>query len=274
MDNNPIRIVTAIQARMTSTRLAGKVLLPLAGKPLLMRLIERVRQASLVGRIVVITTESPLDDPIVELCRDEDVLCFRGHPTDLLDRHYKVGRNYNADAVVKIPSDVPLIDPDIIDRVLRKYLLRPGFYDYVSNLHPATYPDGNDVEVIGMKALQTAWYKALKPYEREHTTPYIWDRPNEFVIANVKWEKKLDYSMTHRWTIDYPEDYEFISAVYDELYPHKNIFKLEDILDLLKLRPDIAEINSAYLGSNWYSKHLEELETISAEETRKHLITT
>lgn len=269
MNYSSIKVVTAIQARMSSTRLPGKIMLPLAGKPLLMRLVERVKRASLAGRIVVITTESPLDDPIVDLCRNERVLCFRGHPTDLLDRHFRVGRNYNADAVVKIPSDVPLIDPDIIDLVLKKYLSNPSSYDYVSNLHPATYPDGNDVEVVSMKALQKAWHRALKPFEREHTTPYIWDRPEDFKLGNIEWEKGLDYSMSHRWTIDYPEDYDFIKTVYNELYPCNNYFKLEDILDLLSRRPDIEKINAAYLGVNWYHNHLEELETINSEKTRR-----
>src|SRR5262249_36585416 len=154
-------------------------------------------------------------------------------PTDLLDRHYRAAINLGVDAVVKIPSDCPLIDPAVIDRVLTFYLENPKF-DYVSNLHPPTYPDGNDVEVISMAARERALIESTKSYEREHTTPFLWDRPRQFRIGNIKWETGLDYSMSHRWTIDYVEDYAMISAVYDELWSQsKPVFSIDDILKLL-----------------------------------------
>lgn len=261
-------IVTVIQARTGSSRLPNKVMLPLLGKPLLVRLVERVQAAELVGTVVVATTTDPQDDVIEALCQEEGLLCFRGRPTDLLDRHYQAGRQFNADAVVKIPSDVPLIDPKIIDKVLGVYLGNPDTYDYVSNLHPPSYPDGNDVEVVYMEALEIAWTYAERSFEREHTTPFIWENPERFSICNVVWETGLDYSMTHRWTMDYQEDYEFIKAVYEELTPQNPLFGLEDILALLDQRPDMAEINAEYTGVNWYRHHLNELRTIAPAQTR------
>jgi spore coat polysaccharide biosynthesis protein SpsF len=263
-----INVVTVVQARTGSSRLPNKVMLPLAGKPLLVRMVERVQAAKLAGTVVVATTTNSQDDLIEELCRREGILCFRGHPTDLLDRHYRAGKHFDADAVVKIPSDVPLIDPKIIDKVLGTYLLNPDAYDYVSNLHPPSYPDGNDVEVMYMGALEIAWREAKRGFEREHTTPFLWESPERFSIANVAWETGLDYSMTHRWTIDYEEDYMFIDAVYEALYPYDPLFGLGDILALLELRPEIADLNALYAGVNWYRHHLDDLKTVGQQQTR------
>lgn len=184
----PQRVVTIVQARTGSTRLPNKVLRPLAGAPLLARMVERVRAARLAGTVVVATTTEPGDDPIADLCRAAGLACFRGDPLDLLDRHYQAALAYAATAVVKIPSDCPLIDPTIIDRVLGHFLDHPGAFDFVSNLHPASYPDGNDVEVMTLEALATAWREATRPLEREHTTPYLWENPDRFRIGNVLWE--------------------------------------------------------------------------------------
>lgn len=258
-----------MQARTGSTRLNNKVLLPLAGKPLLARQAERILQAKLSFDFVVATTIEASDAPIREICKQEGLACFSGHPTDLLDRHYQAALQVMPDAVVKIPSDCPLIDPAIIDKVLQFYLDRHDEYDYVSNLHPASYPDGNDVEVMSFSALEMAWNFADKTFEREHTTPYIWERPDEFNIGNVEWETGLDYSMSHRFTIDYPQDYEFIKAVFEALWVlEAPVFSLADILALLEKRPDLLPINAKYSGVNWYRHHLHELSTVKIHETR------
>ncbi|MCA9958458.1 MAG: glycosyltransferase family protein [Anaerolineales bacterium] len=266
---NNVKVVTVIQARVGSSRLPGKVLRPLLGKPLLVRMIERVRAARLVGTIVVATTTDPADDPIVTLCHKEEIHCYRGHPTDLLDRHVQVGWQFGADAIVKIPSDCPLIDPTVIDRVLAVYLNAPEAYDYVSNLHPATYPDGNDVEIIRMEALARAWREASRNFEREHTTPYLWERPTQFRLGNVVWETGMNYAMSHRWTIDYEPDYRFIKAVYEALYPQNPLFGLDDILQLLSENPALAALNEIYAGVNWYRHYLSDLLTITPDQTRQ-----
>jgi spore coat polysaccharide biosynthesis protein SpsF len=266
---NEQTITTIIQTRTGSSRLPDKVLMPLQGRPLFLRQIERVRAARLCGRVVVATTTDASDDVIADICLNEGLLLFRGHPQDLLDRHYQAALRYPAGAVIKIPSDCPLIDPQVIDQVTGYYLGHPGAYDYVSNLHPATWPDGNDVEIMTFSALEQAWREAVRPMEREHTTPFIWERSERFRIGNVAMGDGEDLSMTHRYTIDYPEDYTFIRAVFDELYPLNPLFGTTDILSLLERRPDIYAINARYAGVNWYRHHLDELRTVGAGQTKQ-----
>ena len=261
-------VITVVQARVGSTRLPGKAMLPLCEKPLLLRMVERVRAAKLVGTVVVATTTHEDDNSIVELCEKNNIEVYRGSRFDLLDRHYQVASKYRATEVVKIPSDCPLIDPTVIDKVIQYYFTHHKKLDYVSNLHPATYPDGNDVEIMSLATLEQAWENAIAPMELEHTTPYIWERSHQFTIGNMPWETGLDYSMSHRWTIDYKEDYEFIKQVYDQLYPANPNFSLQDILNLLDKHPEMMEINSKWAGVNWYRNHLHELKTIGKQQTR------
>jgi spore coat polysaccharide biosynthesis protein SpsF len=263
-------MLTLIQARRGSSRLPDKVSLDLCGRPLLVRQVERVQRAKLVGRVAVITTTDASDDALVELCQQYGIEVFRGSALDLLDRHYQAALHFGeTEGVVKIPSDCPLIDPAIIDKVLGVYKETAGQYDFVSNLHPATYPDGNDVEAMTFAALETAWHEAQRPLEREHTTPFFWENPDRFRLANVTWETGLDYSMSHRLTIDYPADYEFIKAVYEALYPTDSNFGLDEILTLLKQRPDIYALNADLAGVNWYRNHLDELKTVDAGNTKQ-----
>jgi spore coat polysaccharide biosynthesis protein SpsF len=264
-----VRVAVVVQARTRSTRLPGKVLLPLAGKTLLERQIERISSAQEPFEIAVATTADPSDNAIHEAARRAGVRCIAGHPSNLLDRHHAVACELEADVVVKIPSDCPLIDPDVIDRVIARYHACRGRADYVSNLHPATYPDGNDVEVLSFQALDTAHREATKAFELEHTTPYIWERPERFRIENMVWETGLDFSMSHRFTVDYPEDYEFVKVVYEQLWSSvRPVFSLHEILALLEAEPRIARINERYCGVNWYRHHLHELMHISPDETR------
>jgi spore coat polysaccharide biosynthesis protein SpsF len=143
-----LNIVIIIQARTGSSRLPGKIFIPLADKPLLLRMIERVNATKTPKIIAVATTEEVADDPVSDLCITEGINIFRGHSTNLLDQHFKASLNYDPEIVVKIPSDCPLIDPDVIDKVLDFFITNMDKYDYVSNLHSATYPDGNDVEFM------------------------------------------------------------------------------------------------------------------------------
>lgn len=261
-------ISIVVQARMSSSRLPKKVLLPVLGESLLYRMIERLQQIKHKASIVIATSENSEDDVIEEFCQAKNITCFRGSLNNLLDRHYQVGVLTNADIVIKIPSDCPLIDPRIVDKVLDFYVENEGKYDFVSNLHPATYPDGNDVEIMTFEALKKAWQEATRPLELEHTTPYFWENPDKFRLANVTWETGLDYSMSHRFTIDYYEDYLFIKRVFEELYPQNPAFSLEDILSLLEEKPEIYAINQHFAGVNWYRNHLGELKTITSEQTK------
>lgn len=261
-----MKILTVIQARLGSSRLPGKVLRPLGRGSVLSEMVRRVRASRHAGQVVVATTTDPQDDALVAHCEAHNLSVFRGHPTDLLDRHYQAMKAFRAEAVVKIPSDCPLIDPKAIDRVLGYFEINAAALDYVSNLHPQSYPDGNDVEVMTAAALERAWREATKPYEREHTTPYLWDNPERFRLGNVLWEKGIDLSRTHRWTLDYPEDYELIRAVYDALAPRDPSFDVDAIVRLVDSRPELKRLNAAHLGYAWYNGHAKELKTLSGKE--------
>ena len=263
-----MKTVVVVQARMGSSRLPGKVLRSLGGRPVLERMLERLAHAKAPFHTVVATTVDRGDDAIVDLCRALGVDHFRGSRDDLLDRHYRAALERGAEVVVKIPSDCPLIDPAVVDNVLCRFSADPFSFDYVSNLHPATYPDGNDVEVMSITALATAWLHARRPLEREHTTPYLWERPEDFRLANVAWETGKDLSMTHRVTLDYEEDLALIERVFTLLSGHHRVFSVEEVAMLLDERPDVRAINARYAGVNWYRHHLGELRTVGANATR------
>jgi spore coat polysaccharide biosynthesis protein SpsF len=208
----------------------------------------------------VATTVLAADDAIVAACRRAGVRCFRGHPTDLLDRHVRAGRALGADFVVKIPSDCPLIDPDAIDAVLSAHEEDGGAHDYVGNLRPPSWPDGNDCEVVAMPALEIAWREADKPFQREHTTPFIWDQPHRFRVRNVRWATGIDLSRTHRFTLDHPEDYALVSAIEDALGP--KVFGTGAILELLAARPELLALNARHHGASWIDHHRHDLATL------------
>jgi spore coat polysaccharide biosynthesis protein SpsF len=264
-----LKTLIVVQARTGSTRLPGKVLLPAAGAPLLIRQLERILAAQTRADLVVATTDRSADDGLVETVRRFGVRVFRGHPSDLLDRHYRAALAARADVVVKIPSDCPLIDPAAIDGVVAAFQGADGRLDFVSNLHPPSWPDGHDVEAMSMAALASAFREAAAPHEREHTTPFLWDQPSRFRLGNVAWPTGLDYSSSYRMTLDYAEDYALIAAVYQALWrKDRPIFSLDDVLRLLAERPALRQLNAAYAGVNWYRHHLSSLRTITAQDTR------
>lgn len=260
-------VLVCVQARMGSTRLPGKILREVLGKPLLLHMVERVRRARKVTRVAVITSTEPENDCLQTLCDAQGIAIYRGSEHDLLDRHVQAGRKWEADFVAKIPSDCPLSDPAIIDTVLSLWLDHPDRYDYVSNYHPPTFPDGLDVEGASMAVLETAWREAERPLEREHTFPFIWDQPERFRIGNVS-NPLGNLFMSHRWTLDYEEDYQFIKAVLEH-FEDRPDFGMDDVLELLDKRPDIAAINARYAGVNWYRKHEGELKTVTKDQYRK-----
>jgi spore coat polysaccharide biosynthesis protein SpsF len=257
------RVVGVVQARTGSTRLPGKVLRTIGGRPVLAWMLERVMAARELDEVIVATTYLAVDDPIRLLCAELGVHCHSGHPTDLLDRHLKAGRAREADAVVKIPSDCPLIDPRIIDLVVGNFRLHYPRYAFVSNLHPPTWPDGNDVEVLRFDVLEEAWCLATRTFQREHTTPFIWDQPERFPIGNVVWSGGRDLSATHRLTLDYEEDLALIGEVFTALHrPGEAPFSVDEIVDYLDGHPQVLALNARHLGSSWMSRHVQELNTL------------
>lgn len=263
-----MKTLVVVQARMGSRRLPGKVLLPLAGRPLLERMLQRLLAARHPFQLCVATSNLAEDEPIRQLCRRMAIPVVSDHPTDLLTRHLAAARSFEAEAIAKIPSDCPLIDPTVVDRVLDHFAARAREIDFVTNLHPPSWPDGNDVEVMTRDALELAAAEARRPFEREHTTPFIWDNPERFRIANVSWGGGRDLSKTYRFTIDYREDYELIAAIYDELCTaQRPVFNLPDILALLARRPELMRINARWSGQSWHLAELGQLRSVSVGES-------
>jgi len=232
-----VRVVAIVQARMGSTRLPGKVLRDLAGETMLARVVKRLRGAQLLDEVLIATTDRPNDDAIVAECRRSSVAVFRGDQDDVLDRYFKAANSRDADIVVRITSDCPLIDPEITDQSIRAFMGK--LPDYASNTIVRTYPRGLDTEVVSMAALTRAWQAARRPYEREHVMPYIVEHPEEFVLLPVVGDQ--DYSM-HRWTVDMPEDFEFVQAIYNRL-KGKEAFSWREVLDVLDREPELLDLN-------------------------------
>ena len=231
--------VIIVQARMTSTRLPGKILKQVMDKPLLEYQIERLRDVLLADEIVVATTTNQADEPIIELCSRLAVSYFRGSEEDVLSRYYHAASQYKADIVIRITSDCPVIDPKVIDRIIRFYT--DHAFDYVSNSLNRTYPRGMDTEAFSYKVLQEAFEEATEQPEREHVTPFLYRHPERYRLANVSYV--TDFSK-YRWTVDTPEDYTLIKRIITALYPLNAKFCLEDILRLLEQNPNWHLINA------------------------------
>jgi spore coat polysaccharide biosynthesis protein SpsF len=246
-------IIAVLQARVSSTRLPGKVLKPILGVPMLEHHLERLSEVRCIDRLIVATSIQPDDDPIVELCRRRKVECFRGKLDDVLDRYYRAVESYRPDAVVRLTGDCPLADPEVIDEGI-EYFCNDD-YDYVSNCVERTYPIGLDAEIFRFEALRQAWREAQLPSEREHVTPFIKNHPERFVLGQFKNDIDLSH---HRWTVDEPEDFEFVRAVYQALYLQKPRFSMHDILYLLERQPELTRINYHIVHGAGYQKSLNE----------------
>lgn len=244
------RIVAIVQARMGSTRLPGKSLADLAGKPLLQRVIERCQASAMIDDVWLATTTEAIDNALADLCGRIGVKVYRGSVDDVLDRFYQTARKATADVVVRVTADDPFKDPEVIDLAVRR-LLRGGL-DYVSNTIEPTYPEGLDIETVTFEALERAWKEARLASEREHVTPYIWKNPQWFQIENFL----LDTNLSHlRWTVDYEQDLKFARAVYERL-GHEGIFSMHDVLALIEKEPELATINQGIVRNQGYLKSL------------------
>jgi spore coat polysaccharide biosynthesis protein SpsF len=235
-----MKIGVVIQARMGSTRLPGKVLKEVNGKTLLAYQIERVRRVQSIDEIIIATTTEPQDDQIVDFCISNNVNYFRGSVSDVLDRYFQSSIRFELDAVVRLTSDCPLIDPVIIDKVIETFI---GIYpnvDYVSNTIERTYPRGMDTEIMSFSTLQRAHSNANEMFFREHVTSYIYNHPEKFRILNVAAEEnQSDY----RLTVDTEEDFELIKRILEKLYKESKDFTLKEIVKLLESNPSWKKIN-------------------------------
>lgn len=226
---------------MTSSRLPGKVMKDVLGKPLLEYQLERLKKSSLANEIVIATTTNAEDDVIVAFCEKQQVEFYRGSELDVLERYYFAAKKHVADIVVRVTSDCPLIDPQVIDQVIQFYLDHCDEFDYVSNSLVRSFPRGMDTEVFSMKLLEEAFLQAKVPYEREHVTPYLYLNPAKYRVGQVT--SSADNSH-YRWTVDTVEDFELIRRMLSAIYPKQPDFSLDDLLGLLTQHPTWNEINA------------------------------
>lgn len=231
---------------MGARRLPGKVLRPIAGEPMLARVVERARAARRVAKVVVATSDGQGDDPVAELCASRGFACFRGSEDDVLDRFYGAALAFAAPVVVRITADCPLLDPAVVDRVIGAL----GDADYATNVLRYTYPDGLDVEAFTFAALERAHREARDPVEREHVTPYI-RTTGKFRVVGV--ENDIDLSRHgHRWTVDEPKDLAFVEAIYARLGRADVIFGMNEILALLEREPALLTMNATTMRNEGY----------------------
>jgi len=238
------KIYVVTQARMGSTRLPGKILKEILGKPMLVLFLERLAMMESINGIIVATTKEKEDDLVIETAEKfgHGIRTFRGSTEDVLDRYHHASKKYGVDAIVRITSDCPLFDPKVSDAVVREFIRRECDY-CCNNLPPRTYPHGLDTEVFSYGALERAWKEAKLPAEREHVTPYIRNNPDKFSIREIRYQRNLG---NLRWTVDFPEDFEFAKSIFERLYPSKMGFGMDDVLDVIRKEPALGKINEKY----------------------------
>lgn len=234
-----MRIVAIIQARMGSTRLPGKILKKVNGRPLLSYQIERLQQSNYINDLVIATTIDEKDDLIVEFCEKNNILSFRGSEEDVLARYYETAKAFKAEAIVRITSDCPIIDVQVVDKTIQYFI--DNNFDYVSNTVERTYPRGLDTEIFTFAALEIAYNEAVLERDREHVTAYFYTNPDIFKISNVR--NAMDYSK-YRWTVDTEEDFQLIKNIIEKLYIENPQFTLHDTVKLMEANPDWFYINA------------------------------
>ncbi|MGI0482884.1 cytidylyltransferase domain-containing protein [Geminocystis sp. CENA526] len=238
-----MKTVAIIQARMGSTRLPNKVIKTLCDRTVLSHVIDRVKNCNRLDQIVVATTTLPQDDAIVQEAQLCGVNWFRGNETNVLERYYLTAKEYQADTIMRITSDCPLLDIEIIEQLLSYFQEENNMglgIDYLSNTLRRSFPIGLDAEVFTSNALERAYDYATKDYEKEHVTPYIYQHPDLFSLHNLSNDDDLSH---YRWTLDTPEDYELIKIIYENLYPENSLFGMDEILSFLENKPHLTKIN-------------------------------
>ncbi|MDC1103698.1 glycosyltransferase family protein [Nitrosopumilus sp.] len=231
-----------IQARVGSTRLPKKVLLPINQFETVLSFgIKQIQQSNLIDRIVIATTDLQKDDELVEHIKKLNISLFRGNSTDVLDRYYQCAKKFSFSTIIRITSDCPLTDPTIVDEIISNFINNKNSFDYASNVHPQrTFPHGSDIEIFTFKALQTAWKEAKKSSEREHVTPYIYNN-QKFKLFNHT--SKNDLS-NFRWTVDYLEDLELVRQIISRIQARPILIK--DIITLMSENPKLKKINQIH----------------------------
>jgi spore coat polysaccharide biosynthesis protein SpsF len=244
-------ILAILQARMSSTRLPGKVLKILQGKPMISHQIDRISRSKKIDKLIIATSTDKSDDSLETIAKNTNVDCFRGSLNNVLTRFYDAAFQFQPSHIVRLTGDCPLTDPKIIDQVISFYL--SGNYDYVSNSVEATFPDGLDVEIFNFQTLQEAFIEAKFPSQREHVTPFINSQPNRYQLGCFKQSTDLSHL---RWAVDEPEDFEFVSEVFKSLYPKNPDFGMHDVLNLIEEKPELGFINKKFTRNEGFQKSL------------------
>lgn len=248
-----MKTLAILQARVSSSRLPGKVLLPILGEPMLFRQIERIRRAEHIDQLIVATSTDPSDDILARDCAGRGVVCVRGNLDDVLDRFVSSALPYLPEVIIRLTGDCPLTDPVLIDAMMERFEM--GKLDYLSNADPPTFPDGLDVEVMRFECLLAAHREAKLPSEREHVTPFLRAHPERFRLGNFQSATNLS---ALRWTVDEPQDLEFVRSVYQGIYPTNPDFSTEDILEFLDSNPKLQLINTKFERNEGLKKSLRE----------------
>jgi len=230
---------------MSSQRLPGKVLLEILGKPILWHIYNRLKNAKLLSDVVISTGEYENNAGICNFAKNNNIEYFSGNEVDLIDRLYKTAIKFDAAAIVRITADCPLVDPKIVDKLVSEFITKHESYDIVTNCQTRTFPHGLDAEVYSTDILKKMWQEIDDVRLREWFPFYIEKNPSKFRILNIS---DTNNNSQLRWTIDYPEDLEFVKQVYDDLYDENYIFGIDDVLNLLKKKPELSTINSKYVG--------------------------
>lgn len=246
--------VAIIQARMSSSRLPGKVLKSIVGKPMLGHIVERLSWVPTINKIVVATSGEITDQPIYEYCNQNSITCYRGNLNDVLDRFYQASQEYKADALIRITGDCPCVDPELVTQLIN--LFQRGNYDHVGIATGAgaifdegRFPNGLDAECFRFESLDKAWREATEAADREHVTPYIWRNKDVFKCGSLKPGK--DYSNI-RLSVDHIEDFELVTEIFEALYNEKKPFLMNEIIDFLQQKPHLLELNQSFIGKEGY----------------------
>lgn len=251
-------IGAVIQARVSSTRLPGKVLKPIMNMPMLERQIQRLKKAKSLDRFCLATSDQAEDAPLADVAKRQGIEFYRGSLNDVLDRFYQAARLLKCESIVRITGDCPLIDASVVDQVIEFF--KAGHFDYASNTLKPSFPDGLDVEVMSFAALEKNWKEAILTSEREHVTPYLYKHPELFKLGSYEGKENLSQL---RWTVDDEGDFHFVEKVYEMLGYNQEYFAMNDILNLIQEHPELLDLNKGHARNEGYAKSL------AREQTKK-----
>ena len=232
------KIAAIIQARMTSTRLPCKVLMDIEGKPMLWHVVNRLKFSEKLDDIILAIPDTKESNVLEQFSKENKLKYFKGSEDDVLSRYYEAAKKFKCDVVVRITSDCPLIDPQVVDLVIEKHLNSGA--DYTSNVFKRTFPRGLDTEVFNFRTLKKIHKESKEPYQREGVNEYIYENQGMFRLASVECDKDFSYM---RWTVDEIKDLEFVREIYKRLYKKEKVFLMDDIVVLLKQYPKLMNIN-------------------------------